>query len=160
MKNNPLFSYNRYYNLKYLSFNYPTHLKYICHMWADRRLIAHPSVAVVLEYRRVLLVFTNNYYPKSNTSLSKVMWLNAIVLWLSRFFTHITGIPNSSNHIHQRLTYPTQRVNSHLQLLLAITCPHFISLKGLNQNPPWHNNHISQYRPFSFQWPIDSYTTN
>ena len=39
--------------------------------------------------------------------------------------------------------------NSHLCLLPTRMCPRYLSLKGLNQKPPWQISHTSWYGPFS-----------
>ena len=101
------------------------------------------------------------YFKKSNTSLSKVIWPNATVLLLYCFLPHIYVTPNSSHHIPSCLTHPVKHMDPHLWLLPALTFPHFIFTKLLNQNMIWYNcnctqhiTHILQYRPFSSHWPL------
>ena len=77
------------------------------------------------------------------------MWPNATVLRLSRFFTHNTRIPNSFHHIFSHLNQHLLHIHSDFWQLPTIMCPHYISIKGLSQNLPWHISHTSQYRIFS-----------
>ena len=85
----------------------------IC-FWIDAYPLTHPFVTA------------HGDFNKSNTSLSKVIWPNAIVLRLSCFLLHIYVIPNSSHHIRSCLTQPVKHMYSRLWMLPALTCPQFL----------------------------------
>ena len=62
--------------------------KYITCGQIDVYPLTHPYPTALLPMRRVILVPTNDHWKKSNTSLSRFKWTNAIVLRLSHNFFH------------------------------------------------------------------------